>query len=302
MAAIGTLCCALLVLPLVASKAWTNVAVFICIYVTVVVGLTLLYGYANQLSFGHAGLFGVGAYVSVLASPFIGVWLAMAMAPVVTGLVGYAIGRPIVRLQGLSLGLATMAFGEIMHVLFVESSLTGGAIGLSAIPSPSIGGFVFDTAQRYYYLVLTVAVVATAISYNIGVSYVGRALKALATNESAGKVVGVDVVALKAAAFGYSAALAGLGGALYAHYVTFISADSFRADFSILLVIMVAVGGKSFFLGAILGASILTVIPQLLRGIQEYAVFIYGLTLIVIFMYMPNGILGVISSALRRRA
>ena len=122
---------ALVAFPLaVSSKLWLNIAVFAGIYLILTVGLTLLFGYANQWSFGHAGFFGLGAYVSALSAPHISVWAGMAAATLACWIVGYAIGRPILRLRGLSLALATFAFGEIMHVLFTELKITRGAIGV----------------------------------------------------------------------------------------------------------------------------------------------------------------------------
>jgi branched-chain amino acid transport system permease protein len=286
----------LLVFPFVASRNWLNFGIFIGIYVVLTVGLTLLFGYANQLSFGHAGFFGLGAYASVLSSPYVTVWGGFVVAPVLSALVGYTIGRPILRLQGLSLGLATLAFGQIMFVLFTELQITGGAIGLSGVVSPAIGSFALDTNVRYYWLILVVGTAAVLVSHRIGNSYIGRALKAIGTNESAARVAGIDVDAVKANIFGYSAGLAGLAGALYAHYVTFISADSFRADFSILVILIVAVGGKDSFLGAVLGSILLTVVPQYLRGFQQYAMLLYGLMLIVVFMYLPTGLVGLLRS------
>jgi branched-chain amino acid transport system permease protein len=296
------LAAALVALPLSGSKVWLNLAVLSLIYFVLTAGLTLLFGYAGQWSFGHAGFFGIGAYVSALAAPHAGVWIGIAAAPLAAAFVGYAIGRPILRLKGLSLGLATLAFGEIMHILFTELPFTRGAIGISDIPSPRIAGFVLDTPRSYYVLVLLVAAAVLALSHNIGRSHVGRALRALGANESAARVAGVDVAAAKSAIFAYSAALAGLSGALYAHYVTYISADSFRTDFSILMVVIVAVGGKDSFWGALLGAVFLNVAQQLLRTQGQYAMLLYGVLLILVFMYMPAGLIGLLRTSRTRLA
>ncbi len=284
----------LLTFPFLANRVWLNFAVFACIYVVLTVGLTLLFGYANQLSFGHAGFFGIGAYASALLSPYVTIWGGFCAALLVSAAAGYAIGRPILRLQGLSFGLATLAFGQIMLVLFAEAEITGGAIGLSGIPSPSIAGYEINTASRYYWLALLVAVAAVTFSYRIGASRTGRALKAIGRNEAAARVVGIDVEGAKASVFGYSAGLAGLAGALYAHYVTFISADSFGPGLSILVVLIVAVGGKDSFLGAVLGSVLLTVVPQSLRNFQQYGMVLYGIALIIVFMYLPSGFVGLL--------
>ncbi len=284
------------------SKVWLNLAVLSGIYLVLTAGLILLFGYAQQWSFGHAGFFGIGAYVSALTAPQIGVWMGMAAGTVAAWIVGFAIGRPILRLKGLSLALATLAFGEIMHILFTELRITKGAIGIPDIPSPAIGDLVLDTPRAYYWLVVLVAGAVLVISHNIGRSHVGRALRALGNNESAAKVAGIDIAGAKTRIFAYSAALAGLSGALYAHYVTYISADSFRTDFSILMVVIIAVGGKDSFWGALLGAIFLNVAQQFLRTQGQYAMLLYGLLLIVVFMYLPGGLIGLVRAAARRFA
>jgi branched-chain amino acid transport system permease protein len=290
---------ALAVFPLlVTSRLWLNMAVFAGIYLVLTVGLTLLFGYANQWSFGHAGFFGIGAYVSALSSAHISVWGGMAVATLACWVTGYAIGRPILRLRGLSLALATFAFGEIMHVLFTELRITRGAIGITDIPSPTLGFVTLDTPDKYYWLVVAVAGAVVIVSWNIGRSHFGRSLRALGANEAAARVAGINVAECKAQVFAYSAALAGLAGALYAHYVSYISADSFRADFSILMVVIVAVGGKESFWGAVLGSIFLTVVPQYLRSYEQLAMLLYGLILIAVFMYLPGGLVSLVRGAL----
>jgi len=289
---------ALVAFPLaVSSKVWLNLAVLSGIYLVLTAGLVLLFGYAQQWSFGHAGFFGFGAYVSALSAPHAGVWTGMAAGTVAAWVLGYAIGRPILRLKGLSLALATLAFGEIMHILFTELRITNGAIGISGIPSPSIGGIELDTPRAYYWLVAAVACAVLVFSHNICRSHVGRALRALGGNEAAAKVAGINIAEAKAQVFAYSAALAGLAGALYAHYFTFISADSFRSDFSILMVVIIAVGGKDSLWGAALGSIFLTVAMQVLRVQSQYAMLFYGLLLIIVFMYLPGGLVSLARSA-----
>jgi branched-chain amino acid transport system permease protein len=298
----------LALLPLVVhSQFWLNLFILIGIYLIVALGLTLLVGYAGQISFGHGGFFGLGAYASALLALRAGlpVWLAILCAAFLSAAIGYAVGRPILRLRGLSLAMATLAFGQGMFILFTQLAMTNGPIGLSGIPSPSIGTLTIDTPARVYWLVLTVACTVFAACSAIANSHVGRALRALGESEPAAATVGIDVPGAKAAIFAFSAGLAGLAGALYAHYVSFISSDSFTLDLSVFMVVIVAVGGLKSLWGAVIGAAFLTFVPEYLRSYERYAVLLYGLLLTLVFMYFPRGLVGMFQSepfaALTRR-
>lgn len=287
----------------ITSRFWLNVAVFVCIYIILAAGLTLLFGYANQVSFWHAGFYGTGAYVSALTTIHfkISVWLGLLLGMLAAAALGYVIGRPILRLQGLSLAMATFAFGLIMGVLFTQLRITGGPNGLSGIPEPRIGPLVFDTAQQYYWLALAAALLTLAISHNIARSHVGRALRALGSGNQAAEVAGIDTASYKARVFAYSAGAAGFAGALYAHYITFVSDNSFSVDFSILVVVILAIGGRQTLWGAVVGAIFLTIVPEFLRqGAERYALLIYGIMLTVVFMYLPGGLVGVARLTLER--
>jgi len=294
LAAIG-----LVLFPVVVHNRYgLNVSVYICIYLILAAGLVLLFGYANQMSFGHAGFYGIGAYVSALTtmSGHVSVWIGMALGAAAAAAAGYAIGRPILRLRGLSLAMATFAFGVIMNTLFTQLRVTGGANGLSGIPEPVLGPLRFSTPGQYYWLGLLSALAVMVISWNIARSHVGRALRALGASEAAAQVAGIDVAAQKTAIFTYSAALAGFAGALYAHYVSFISENSFSIDFSILVVVIIAIGGMQSLWGAVLGAAFLAVVPELLRTAGgSYATLLYGVLLTFVFMYMPRGLVGLIT-------
>lgn len=299
-AALVALACVPLV---VTSTFWMNIFVFAGIYAIVAVGLTLLFGYAGQLSFGHSGFYGIGAYTSAITSIELGLspWLSIALGALAAGAVGFVLGFPILRLRGLSLAMATLAFGQIMYILFNELSITKGTLGLAAIPSPTIASTTLDTAESYYYLVLVVAVVVVTFSWRCARGPAGRALLAIGSSETAAKSVGVDVVTYKARTLAYSAGLAGLGGALFAHYVTFISSDSFTLDFSVFLVVIVAVGGLQSIWGGVLGALFMAIVPEYLRDVSTaYSTLLYGVLLTLVFMWVPGGIVGLLGT-LRER-
>lgn len=289
---------ALGVFPLVVHDRFVlNIMVFIGLYTILAVGLVLLFGYARQVSFGHAGFYGIGAYVSALAARdlHLSVWLGIPAGVSAATLAGYVVGRPILRLRGLSLAMATFAFGVIANVVFTQLAVTGGANGLPGIPAPRIGSIMFDTPGAFYWIAVPVATLVMIVSRNIAGSHVGRALRALGNSEAAARIAGIDAAAYKSAVFTYSAGLAGLAGALYAHYLTFVSENSFSIDTSILMVVMVAVGGMQSLWGALLGAVFLAVVPEFLRQLGgSYAMLVYGVLLTVVFMYLPGGMVEVL--------
>lgn len=282
--------------------------VFVGIYSIVCTGLSLIFGYAGQLSLTQAAFYGIGAYTSALLTTRLDVsfWLGLVAAGALPGVVAMVIGLPILRLRHYYLAMATLAFSEIMVVVFVqEVKLTGGPTGITNVPAPALFGLPLDTPARYYYLVWTICVLVVAFSFNLIRSKFGRALRAISENEVAASAMGVDVAAMKNLMFVLSAIYAGVGGALYAHYISFVSPDTFSVSLSILLVIMVAVGGVQSLGGAVLGAIFITVLPSLLGAYQQYAMLVYGVILVLVLMFMPDGIAGagaaVLAWARRRR-
>jgi len=294
LAAIGAGTAAPLIFPFVVHDRFVlNIAVFVALYTIVAAGLVLLFGYARQMSFGHAGFYGIGAYVSALIARdlHVSAWLGIPAGAAAATLAGYVVGRPILRLRGLSLAMATFAFGVIANVVFTQLAVTGGANGLPGIPVPRIGPVAFDTPGAFYWLAAPIAAATMVVSWNIARSHVGRALRALGNSETAARAGGIDAAAYKSAVFTYSAGVAGLAGALYAHYLTFVSENSFSIDVSILMVVMIAVGGMQSLWGAPLGALFLAIVPEYLRQLGgSYAMLLYGLLLTVVFMYLPGGV------------
>lgn len=299
-AAVAIIAAAAVIPVFVSSEFWLSTLVFAGIYAIVAVGLSLLFGQAGQISFGQGGFYGVGAYVSALTALKLGwpVWLSMPVAAGVAGVVGYALGLRVLRLRGLSLAMATLAFGQIMFILFRELPVTQGSLGLSAIPTPSIGSLALDTSRTYYYVVLAALVLVFLFTRNVASSAAGRALRAIGGSEVAAASVGVDVTRWKARVFAYSAVLAGLAGALAAHYVTYISSDGFSLDLSVFFVVVVAVGGVHSLWGALLGAFFMAVVPQLLSGsLEAYSALAYGALLTIVFMWARRGLIGIIETA-----
>lgn len=293
---IGGVVLALAAVPVVYPHPFiVTLLVFIGIYIIVCTGLSLIFGYAGQLSLTQAAFYGIGAYTSAILTTRYGVsfWLGLVAASALPGFIAWALGAPILRLRHFYLAMATLAFSEIMVVFFIqEVDITGGPTGITHVPSPEVFGYKLDTSTKFYYLVWLLAIAVVGFSYNLIRSKYGRALRAIAENEVAASAMGVNVPAMMSLMFVLSAVFAGLGGSLYAHYVSFVSPDTFSVSLSIMLVIMVAIGGVNSLWGAVLGAVFITVLPSMLGAYRQYAMLVYGVVLVLALMFMPNGIAG----------
>jgi branched-chain amino acid transport system permease protein len=282
---------------------WINVMVLIGIYSIINMGLSLLMGYAGQISLGHGAFFGMGAYASGLICTQLhwNPWLAMITAMLITCVVAYLIGLPTLRLHGHYLAMATLAFGQIIVItVTAEVGLTGGPSGFGSIPRLSIFGFVLKDDLVYYYFVWIMAATVLIISLNIIHSRVGRALRSIHGGEQAANAMGVNTAAYKLQVFVLSAAFASLAGSIYVHYVTFISPTSCALKFSVILVVMVAIGGMNHLWGAILGTALLTALPQFLKVFHDFDILAYGLILMLIMIFSPDGIFGGMTSLINR--
>lgn len=270
-----------------------NVMVFVGIHAILALALNLLLGYAGQISLGQAGFFGLGAYISgILTATYnINPWVAMLTAASLVTLLAFIVGFPILKLKGHYLAMATLGFGIIIYIVFNEAvDHTGGPSGLSGIPNLSIGSFSFNSDIRNYYLIWAVTLLAIGLSLNLVHSRIGRALRAIHDSEVAARVMGVNARLLKVQIFALSAGLSAIAGSLYAHTMTFVSPASFGFNFSVELVTMVIIGGLASIYGSLLGAALLTVLPEMLRAFQDYDIIVYGLLLVVMTMFMPGGL------------
>ena len=300
--AVGAVLLLAAAVPFAADSFWLNLLTLALIYIPMSMGLTVLFGQTNLVSFGQGGFFAVGAYVSALLTLERGwnVWAAVLAATVSATVVGYVIARPVLRLKGLSLAMATLAFGQMVFILVQQLEITGGPVGLSGIPAPSAFGIDFAEPRNFYWLALVLAAVVYAVSRNLTRSRYGRMFHALAGSEVASRTVGVNTSAVKTLAFCYAATLAGVAGALYAHYFSFISSDTFGLELSLLVVIIVVVGGMRSLSGAIVGTLLVFLLREYLRSYQEYSELVYGLLLILVFMYAPGGVTGTARELWRR--
>jgi branched-chain amino acid transport system permease protein len=283
-----------LLAPLLFSGGYLmNVLVFVGLNTMLAVALNLLLGYTGQISLGQAAFFGLGAYISGVATTSYGMnpWAALVLAAVIVGLSAFAIGFPILKLKGHYLAMATLGFGIILYIAFNETvELTGGPSGLTGIPSFSAGSFQFDSDMKNYYLIWGVTLVTILLCVNLVNSRIGRALRAIHDSEVAARVMGVNARLLKVQIFTFSAVISSVAGSLYAHTMTFISPASFGFNFSVELLTMVVIGGLGSVYGSFLGAALLTLLPEFLRTFQDFDIVAYGLLLVLMTMYMPGGL------------
>jgi branched-chain amino acid transport system permease protein len=290
----------------------------------VLVGLNLLMGYAGQISLGQAAFYGIGAYVSAIMTTLAsrhsvlpGVsrswwwpWLAIVVGMVITGGFAYLIGRPILRLRGNYLAMATLGLGIIMYILFREGEdFTGGNDGIAGIPRLAIGSFKIWPIQRYYFLVWAAALVVIIIALNIVNSRVGRALRSIHGSEVAANTMGVDTTKYKSQVLVVSAVFASLAGSLYAHFQALIAPTPFGFAASVELVVMSVVGGIASIWGAPFGVTLIYVIREVLRARLhavlhgaggEHEMIVYGIIVVVIMIFMPEGLSAGLPRVLRR--
>ncbi|ROR32491.1 branched-chain amino acid ABC transporter permease [Inmirania thermothiophila] len=271
----------------------TVVGVTIGINAILAVSLNLFMGYAGQISLGHAAFFGVGAYASGILTTRYGVdpWLAMLAGLAASGLVAALIARPILRLHGHYLAMATLGFGIIVNIVMVEAEgLTGGPDGMTGIPPLPLLGRSIDTDLEWYAVVAVVLLFTVWVSLNIFDSRAGRALRAVHGSEIAARTLGVDTAAAKSNVFVLSALIASFAGSLFAHQQSFISPGSFGFFFSIELVTMVVLGGLGSTFGAVFGAVVLSLLPEVLVVLEDYEVLVFGAVLMLIMIFLPQGL------------
>ena len=301
--AIGLL--AVVLFPVLAARSpfLVNLAIFIGIYYIVCIGLSLIFGLAGQLSLAQAAFYGIGAYTSAILTTKLGVpvLVGFAAAIVLTGVVGYVLAAPILRLRDVYLAMATLAFGNIVVVVIEQEIwLTGGGTGIINLSPPALGPLVFDRPLSYYCLVWAVALVVVWIARNIMGSRIGLGLRAIGSTELGAEACGVDVARYKTWMFTLGATFAGIAGALNVHYLSFISPETYTMRFSILIVMILALGGMDSLVGAFLGAVFVVLVPDLLAGYREYSELIFAGLFITVVMFMPRGMAGLLAPAARR--
>jgi len=298
---------AIAAMPLVTnSRYYITIGNFIGIYAIVAIGLALLIGYAGQVSMAQAAFFGIGAYTSAVLTTKLGFnpWLALVLGPLLAASIAGIIGIPLLKLEGHVLAVATLALSIVVYTLFVQlRPITGGYDGIGGIPRLAIGGLVFKSDFSYYYLIWVFVLLFFVLASNIVNSRVGRALRSIhrffGGSEMAAESLGVSPTKYKVQIFMLSAAYASVAGSLYAHWITFINPAPFGIFISILMLIMVTIGGMGSLWGAIIGSCVIVIsgelfrelVPRLIPGATgEMEMIAHGLILILILLFMPRGL------------
>ncbi|HBD10358.1 MAG TPA: branched-chain amino acid ABC transporter permease [Syntrophobacteraceae bacterium] len=277
-----------------AISHYVDVMVFAGIFCLVTMGLSMLMGYAGQISMAQAAFFGIGAYSSgILTVHFAwNPWAAIPVGCLLAAAVAWLVGIPALRLKGHYLAMATLGFGVIVSIVFAEEiRWTGGPSGLPDIPRLRLAGRAISNELQYYYLVWSVVLIALLFCLQVIHSRVGRALRAIHEQDVAAEAQGVATAGYKVQVFVLSAVLAALAGSFYTHYVTFLNPSSFNLMWSIRFVLMVVVGGMQSIWGAILGTVLMTFVGnEWLQVFADYEILVYGAVLLVVALFLPQGL------------
>jgi branched-chain amino acid transport system permease protein len=267
---------------------------------TLAASLNLITGYAGQVSIGHAAFYAIGAYTAGLLAKAWGwgFWETLPAAAGVSFAAGFLIGAPSLRVEHDFLAIVTLGLGLVVQGLALNLGFTGGPYGLAGLPKIALGGREVGL-WGYGAVGVALAGITLGVVHRITRARPGTALLAVRDDPLAAEVIGIDTARYKVLAFAIGALFAGAAGSLYAHYATFVGHDSFGLGTSIAIMAMMVVGGMGHLWGPVVGATLLTLIPELIRFTAAYRMFLYGLLLVVTMRYMPHGLLGALAA--RRR-
>lgn len=288
----------LILLPFVLqgiNDYFIHIAITIGVYIMLSLSLNVIVGYAGQFALGHAAFYGIGAYISALAMVNLNMsfWIALPLSAMVTGIFGILLGSPVMRLKGDYLGIVTLGFGEIVRMIFVNwVKLTKGPMGIPGIPSPELFGYTFSSKIDFYFLILFLAVLTVFIINRVIHSGIGLNLLTVREDETVAKSIGIKPAKYKLMAFALGAFFAGAAGAFWASYISFISPDAFKYADSVNILAMVVLGGTASIPGSILGASILTIAPEILRYASDYRMMLLGIAIVLMMIFKPSGFWG----------
>lgn len=288
---------ALAVWPWTAGQFVLHLAVMACINIVIVNGLSLI-DRSGQLSFGHSAPVALGAYASVLLGSWIGAGMIVSalLGLVFVAVLAALLGWVILRLKGVYFVLVTFAFAELVRLALLDAApVTGGANGIAAIPPMQIAGWIFDSRERFYLLALAMAAASLALMLWLFKRPLGRAMEAVAANPALAESTGINVLRIQIVAYVIGSVLAGMGGILIARYVGFISPESFNTSASVAFITMLVIGGRKSAYGPVLGALVLTPLPELFRGAVQTQHMFYGAALILILRFLPGGIASLVS-------
>jgi len=281
-----------MVIPLVANNYVLEVLTNAWFYAILCLGLNIVVGYAGLLDLGYAAFFAVGAYTTgILTSKFgVNFWLTIPVAVSCSMLAGLIIGGPTLRLRSDYLAIVTLGFGEIVRIIARNLDITGGASGLIGIDRPSLFGIELSRGIHFYYVFLLLAILACFISYRLQNSRLGRAWQYVREDEDAAEAMGINRVAVKLYAYVIGAMFGGVAGCFFAAKMTAISPETFTFSQSVLILLGVVLGGMGKIPGVIIGAFALVLFPEVFRGLGSMRMLIFGIVMLIIMLYRPEGI------------
>ncbi len=267
----------------------------VAFYTIAVVGLNILMGFTGQISIGHAAFYAIGAYTSgILAMKFgYPFWALIILAGLMAAAVGLLVGAACLRLKEIYLAMATIGLAGVVEGVIINwDAMTGGSMGLLGIPYFKIGATKLSTPEKQFFLVIPVAIVLLFIARNIVTSRVGRGLMAIREDPVAASCYGINTTAYKLLAFTISAFYGGVAGSLFAHSSGILFPNHFGFDVSVLLLMMLVLGGRGTVTGSIVGAALMTIGFEMLRSLKEYQMILYGVLLVASILFLPQGIVG----------
>lgn len=285
----------LLIAPLFLNNYSLDILTLAGIYIVLALGLNIVVGMAGLLDLGYVSFYAVGAYLYALLSTHFGVsfWVALPLGGLAAAAFGVVLGLITLRLRGDYLAIVTLGFIQIVHLVLNNwDSVTRGPNGILGIGRPAIGSFVFSQPIHFYYLILAIVLVTIFAVRRLGRSRIGRAWVAIREDETAAETMGVDTMRLKILAFSLGATWAGIAGVFFAGKFAFVSPESFTFFESVIVLSMVVLGGLGSIPGVILGALMIVILPELLRGFQDYRMLFFGAAMVGMMIFRPQGLLG----------
>ncbi|MDP9022594.1 MAG: branched-chain amino acid ABC transporter permease [Actinomycetota bacterium] len=289
-------------LPQVLGPFLSEILDLVGIYLLMALGLNIVVGYAGLLDLGYVAFFAVGAYTAAVLtspgsprwSPELTIWLALPSVVLAAAMAGIIVGTPVLRMRGDYLAIVTLGFGEIARILFLSDWLKpvfGGAQGITRVPPVSVGPIVLRTPPQFFYAIAFFAIIAAYVSWALRESRIGRAWMAMREDESVAEVLGINIASAKLSAFIVGAVLASFGGALFASKIGSVFPNSFNIVVSIIVLVIIIVGGMGSLPGVAVGALVLVGAPQLLREFEAYQFLLYGALLIFMMVNRPEGLI-----------
>ncbi|MDB5798857.1 MAG: branched-chain amino acid transporter permease [Paucimonas sp.] len=282
---------------LIPDQYLMHIGILILFYATLGISLNMVVGYVGEFSLGHTAFLGIGAYTAAILASRLGVpmWLTVPLAGLISAVFGYFIGAVTLRLQGPFFVIVTLAFAEVLRLVADNWVwLTNGPMGIAGIPQPAMmsNASNLGAKQFYFYIALAIFAFAMFVAYRFVYSNAGRAAVAVRENRYVAQSIGIRPFTYAMLAFILGALLAGLAGGFYAHYISFVGSEVFKFSFMITMIIVVLMGGKGTLVGPVVGAVLVTLLEEYLREAKELRMTVFGLIVMLIVLFLPNGLMG----------